>query len=67
MPVTFVGFMIVHVAKKPVVISTPNAAGCGHRRQYSVDSVQTVGLCTIVTYLLLSKVRGSVARGVEKQ
>ena len=46
---------------------TPNAAGCGHRRQYSVDSVQTVGLCTIVTYykVLFTIVEGSgsVARG----
>ena len=32
-----------------------------------IDSVQTVGLCTIVTYLLLSKVRGLVAGGVGKQ
>ena len=43
----------------------PNAAGFGHRRQYSVDSVQTVGLCTIVTYykVLFTIVEGSGVSG----
>ena len=43
----------VHHTFNTMARRTPNAAGCGHRRQYSVDSVQTVGLCTIVIIINL--------------